>query len=454
MHKLFLLGNGLREYTDKLRKKGYKTRAFNSPSSLLKNISVDVVLIIGSSDPHVRKLITKHVRDIPKIIISSGSEDAKRSSSWLKEPLAYPAFSPSATELCALVARVIRESENISNGKKAGAELALIREEAKFLESMSKVLAKSNTPSEIFSTFLRRAVKITNADGWAFFINDETSGELYCKKSPGMERKCSPEGSSKQCLAREVTLRGKTLRISGRKKGGSIPSGITAPPGSYLGVPVANEAETFGVLELYNKPGGRDFTKEEACIVEKFADLASHALEKIGLQQRLEELVITDDLTKLFNTRYLTRSLEAEIQRSIRYSTSVSLIFMDLDYFKDINDVHGHLVGSKLLAEVGQFLMGQLRGLDIVARYGGDEFVIVLPQTELNGALVIADRMRKNIEDCVFLEKEVMNLKITASFGVASYPETADSKESLIKIADDSMYNVKKNTRNGVYAII
>ncbi|HEB01648.1 MAG TPA: GGDEF domain-containing protein, partial [Nitrospirae bacterium] len=143
-----------------------------------------------------------------------------------------------------------------------------------------------------------------------------------------------------------------------------------------------------------------------------------------------------------------------EIQRSIRYSTSVSLIFMDLDYFKDVNDVHGHLVGSKLLAEVGQFLLGQLRSLDIVARYGGDEFVIVLPQTELNGALVIADRMRENIEDSVFLQKEGLDLKITASFGVASYPETADSKESLIKIADDSMYNVKKNTRNGVYAII
>ena len=127
---------------------------------------------------------------------------------------------------------------------------------------------------------------------------------------------------------------------------------------------------------------------------------------------------------------------------------------MDLDYFKDINDVHGHLVGSKLLAEVAQFLIGQLRGLDIVARYGGDEFVIVLPQTELNGALVIADRMRENIEDSVFLQKEGLDLKITASFGVASFPETADSKEALIKMADDSMYNVKKNTRNGVYAII
>jgi len=103
MHKLFLLGSVLQEYTEKLREKGYKARAFSSPSSLLKNISGDEVLIIGSSDPHVRKLITKHVRDIPKIIISSDAEGAKSASSWLKEPLAYSAFSPSVTELLSLI---------------------------------------------------------------------------------------------------------------------------------------------------------------------------------------------------------------------------------------------------------------------------------------------------------------------------------------------------------------
>jgi diguanylate cyclase (GGDEF)-like protein len=127
---------------------------------------------------------------------------------------------------------------------------------------------------------------------------------------------------------------------------------------------------------------------------------------------------------------------------------------MDLDYFKDINDNYGHLVGSKVLVEVGQILINQLRSIDTVARYGGDEFVIVLPQTMLKNAMVIAERMRKALASHTFLKSEGYSLRLSASFGVASYPESAKSKEDLIKLADESMYSVKKRARNGVYAII
>ena len=168
----------------------------------------------------------------------------------------------------------------------------------------------------------------------------------------------------------------------------------------------------------------------------------------------MEELSITDDLTKLFNTRYLNRTLEIEITRANRHRTSLALIFMDVDHFKIINDNYGHLVGSKLLVEMGQLLLKSLRTVDIVARYGGDEFVIVLPQTPPNNAIQIAERIRKSVENNVFLKKEGYSLKLTASFGVASYPESANSKEELLRLADEAMYRVKYQTRNGVYAIV
>ncbi len=452
MHKVLFYGNGLREYMEQLRGKGFTVRAFRSHSALLKNISRAEILIIDSALPGARKKIAKHVREIPKIIVSDGS--GAKTGGWVLEPLAYPVVSPTPSELGGLVSRVMRESGKLRKLDKMSSDLSDARDDADFFERMSHTLMTSKSPAEIFSAFLRRAVSISKADGWAYFIADDETGELLCKKSSKMAKECFPDMVSKQHLASEIALSGKTRILPGKRKGKKPSRKGSVPSGPYIGVPVIKDSKVLGVLELYNNPGGRDFNRNDACMVTKFADLAAHAVDNIGLQQRLEDLVITDDLTKLFNTRYLNRSLESEIQRSARYSTSVSLIFMDLDHFKDVNDVHGHLIGSKLLAEIGQLLMKQLRTLDVVARYGGDEFVILLPQTELRGAMVIAERIRERIEKTIFLKKEGMNFRITSSFGVASYPETAGSKDELIKIADDSMYNVKKNTRNGVYAII
>jgi diguanylate cyclase (GGDEF)-like protein len=186
----------------------------------------------------------------------------------------------------------------------------------------------------------------------------------------------------------------------------------------------------------------------------RLVDHAAIAIEQASLYRKMAELSITDDLTKLFNTRYLNRTLEMETTRSDRHGSSLSLIFMDIDHFKLVNDNYGHLVGSKLLVEMAQLLIRGLRAIDIVARYGGDEFVIVLPQTLPGDAIQIAERIRRNIERNVFLKKEGYSFRMTASFGVASYPESARSKEELLRLADEAMYRVKYRTRNGVYAIV
>jgi len=182
----------------------------------------------------------------------------------------------------------------------------------------------------------------------------------------------------------------------------------------------------------------------------KFADQASMAIERASLYHKMANLAITDDLTKLFNLRYLYRVLDTEVKRCRRYHSTFAIIFLDLDSFKLVNDTHGHLIGSKTLVEVARMLAGSLRDVDIISRYGGDEFVIVLPHTTVEMAYKIAARIQNDINRHSFLTEEGLSLKITASFGVAGYPDHAGDETELLRIADGAMYTAKGMGRNRV----
>jgi len=184
--------------------------------------------------------------------------------------------------------------------------------------------------------------------------------------------------------------------------------------------------------------------------LQALADYAAIAIENARYVQRIHELTITDDCTKLYNSRYLHAVLDAEVYRSSRYHYEFSLIFIDLDYFKKVNDKYGHLVGSKLLAQLGQLIKGHLRLIDFAFRYGGDEFVVLLPQTPKRSAINVARRLHQLIGRHTFLSEEGLNLKVTASLGVACFPDDAQTKEQIIRLADEAMYLVKKNERNSI----
>jgi diguanylate cyclase (GGDEF)-like protein len=144
--------------------------------------------------------------------------------------------------------------------------------------------------------------------------------------------------------------------------------------------------------------------------------------------------------------------LETEIYRSQRYGYEFSVVFIDLDHFKQINDTHGHLIGSKLLAEVGNIVKSACRRIDFAFRYGGDEFVIVLPQASKENAFIVARRLHKLIGETHWLTNEGLDIHFTASIGVASYPTDAKTKVELLHLADEAMYAVKNTTRNAVAA--
>jgi diguanylate cyclase (GGDEF)-like protein len=171
------------------------------------------------------------------------------------------------------------------------------------------------------------------------------------------------------------------------------------------------------------------------------------ALRTLGHLRRVEHLAYLDDLTHLYNTRFLDLVLDRELKAERPFS----VLFLDLDRFKAINDQYGHLVGSKLLVEVGRVLKSSVRDEDVVARYGGDEYVAILLGIDSGGATKVAERIRRSIEDHVFCSREGTRIRITASIGLASSPEHTTRKAELLDLADRALYRGKRSTRNVVY---
>lgn len=173
-------------------------------------------------------------------------------------------------------------------------------------------------------------------------------------------------------------------------------------------------------------------------------------VEKYKTVVDLRGLTYTDDVTGLFNQRYLETVLERELALAKRNGNAFSVLFLDLDHFKQINDKYGHLIGSRILCEVGDEIRRTLRESDLTFRFGGDEFVCVLSHTNLVEATTVAERVRQRVEKKNFLANEDLNIHITSSIGVASYPEHALTREEILNAADEALYGSKGSQRNCV----
>ncbi len=219
------------------------------------------------------------------------------------------------------------------------------------------------------------------------------------------------------------------------------------------------EGETVGAVQAATEEG-----LQAVCLVRGAAGdamawsnahfLARHlalALQNLNRLTAAEDLAFLDDLTKLHNQRFLHTALDREITISMQTGAPFSVLFIDLDRFKQVNDTHGHLVGSKLLVEMGELIKSCVRDQDVTARYGGDEYVVVLVHTDSEGAMRIGERIRHTIEQHRFLAREGLGLTVTACVGIAAYPEHARDKQHILDAADQAMYQGKQSTRNAVY---
>ena len=212
---------------------------------------------------------------------------------------------------------------------------------------------------------------------------------------------------------------------------------------SYIVVPLNARGRSIGALAL-GSTRERAYDETIQSQLQMLADSIALSLENARLIQKTRELSITDDVTPLYNYRFFHQIIDRELKLVDRYKSVLSLVFLDLDKFKPINDNYGHLRGSRVLREVGFLLRAAVRETDYPVRYGGDEFVVILPQTDGPTASGVAEKLRELIEGHTYLQEEGINARIGCSIGVATYPTDATSKETLVKRADERMYHDKE----------
>ncbi len=326
--------------------------------------------------------------------------------------------------------------------------------ELKIFHDVAKALTSSLDLDTILQTILEKMAAYFKPATWSLLMLDETSEDLYYTVAVG--KGCESVNALKlktgESLARWVIEHGQALVIQDVNHDERIEPAskdeFFAEPCSVVCMPVRTGGKVLGIMQLVNIDMKR-YTPSEM-LLQALADYAAIAIENARAVNRIQELSITDDCTGLYNARHLFTVLSEELHRSERFGYEFSLLFLDLDHFKAVNDEYGHLIGSKLLGQVGQSLRENLRLVDAAFRYGGDEFAILLPQTGKDAALLVARRLMAMFRTKEWLAGQGFSLLLRASIGIACYPADGTTPQTMVHRADELMYEVKEAGRDNI----
>jgi diguanylate cyclase (GGDEF)-like protein len=318
-------------------------------------------------------------------------------------------------------------------------------------------LARSLTSSfdldTILRTILEHMERMVDAELWTLLMLDEGKHELYYAVAAGQAQEALRGLRVKvgEGVAGWVVEHGESLIVpeafDDPRVAGAEATGLPAVR-SLIALPLRGRKGTQGVIEILNpRAEMSDYT---IAFLHILADHAAIAIENAHDVARIQHLTIADDTTGLYNVRHLYDVLGRELKRCRKLKHSLGLAFLDLDRFKLVNDVHGHLIGSELLAKTANRLQELSRKQDLCFRYGGDEFVILMPETGPKAALELTRILHRALMDTQFEMKNGLKLKMSASVGLASAPEDGSQVHEIIGTADARMYAVKSDGRGKV----
>jgi diguanylate cyclase (GGDEF)-like protein len=336
-----------------------------------------------------------------------------------------------------------------------GAETARQTQELNIFHDVAKALTSSLDLDSILQTIMEKMAEYFRPDTWSLLMVDEEKSDLYFAIAVGAASEALKNVRLKvgEGIAGHVAKYGEIVIVpdvrTDQRFSKRIDEMTQWETESIICIPLKSKLRVLGVIQLVNVDM-KHFGDQESFFLQSLCDYAAIAIENARSVEKIQELTITDDCTGLYNARHLYKTLETEVYRSSRFGYEFSVVFIDLDHFKQVNDTHGHLIGSKLLSEIGYLIKAQLRLIDFAFRYGGDEFVILLPQTSKDSAEVVARRLRDSMRSSCFCKEEGLNLNIRASIGLATYPHDAKTPHDIIRQADGMMYEVKNTTRDNI----
>ena len=313
----------------------------------------------------------------------------------------------------------------------------------------SKALVRVYDMETLLTAILERIKAIIPADNWSLLLLDPQTQELYFAVVVGVDpemlkgiRLRPGEG-----IAGVVAQTGQPVFIPDANQDPRFSARADQATGfatrSIIALPLLVRGEVIGVFEVINVEDERYFREKYLPHLNILADYVAIAVDNVRNFQKLQASSYIDDVTGFYNTRYLIRKLDHLIPEIKEHVRHFSVVFLDLDNFKAVVDAHGHLLGSKVLGEVARVINSVLGPEDSLVRYGGDEFVILLPRCSQREALDLTRRLRQTINQAQFLQDEGLGVRLTASYGIATLPEDAQERETLLAIADRAMFYSK-----------
>jgi diguanylate cyclase (GGDEF)-like protein len=318
----------------------------------------------------------------------------------------------------------------------------------------SHTLGERLNLDEVVDEILNIVQKILGYRFFSIFLLSGQNGLSLLGEIKEGEKKryAEPKGSPFTGRLREVAGNGKPIRIFDAAKDADFEPTAEGVK-SFMAVPMISRGKAIGVMHASSTRMGA-FLDQDEKIFSILAGSAALAVENALLHHKTQELTIVDDLTGLYNFRYFSRKLATEVMRAKRYHQPLSIIMIDIDWFKRCNDTYGHLFGNRVLKGLAQRIKDSIREVDVPCRYGGEEFAVILPQTKKADGQMIGERIRRRVESAEFVNADKdSKVKITVSLGVATYPENGKTPKELIGKVDQALYLAKGRGKNLVCTI-